>query len=146
MNMNKMLFLGLSLVFTFALQAQTLEPAPAKSATQEAPAAIEQAEAPAVRAMPKAQRAERMQERRNAIVEKLNLSEEQTVQFDAINANYRQQMREARLTNSTDRRAIGQQMRELRNAQREEIKGILTPEQVVIFEAETAAASPRSKN
>ena len=147
--MTKMLFFGLSLILAVGLQAQTVEPAPASKATptaKEAPATGEQVEAPALRAMPKEQRAERIQARRDALVEKLNLTAEQTEQFDAINSDYRQQMRELRLTNGNDRRAIGQQMRELRQAQNEEIKGILTPEQVVIFEAETAAPRTRTKN
>ncbi len=132
MKMTKMLLLGFSLVLTIGLQAQTEEPA-----TKAAPAAVE---APQMRAMPKADRVEQRQERRDALVAKLNLSAEQTTQFDAINQNYREQMRELRQSNGTDRKAVGQQMRTLRDAQREEVRAILTPEQVEIYNAELDAA------
>lgn len=133
MKMTKMLFLGLSLVLTIGLQAQTKEPAP-----KAAPAAVEAP--PQMRAQPKAERAQQAKAQRDALVAKLDLSAEQATQFDAINQNYREQMRELRQNNSTDRRAVGQQMRALRDAQQEEIRGILTPKQVEIYDAELEAA------
>lgn len=126
-----MLLLGLALAFTFALQAQTIEPAPA-------PQPQESVE-PTVRAQPKADRRAQMKAQREEMIAKLNLSPEQTEQFDAINQGYREQMRELRQNNSTDRRAVGQQMQALRQQQQEDIKAILTPEQVTIFDEEVAA-------
>ncbi|MEL7422258.1 MAG: hypothetical protein AAFN81_04670 [Bacteroidota bacterium] len=128
---NKMLLLGLTLAFSFALQAQTVDPAP----SPEPQLRVE----PEMRARPDADRRADAKAQREEMITKLNLSEDQIAQFDAINKNYRAQTRELRQNNSTDRRAIGQQMRALRDAQQEEIKAILTPEQVTIFEAEVAA-------
>ena len=88
MKMTKMLLLGLSFILTIGLQAQTEKPA-----TQTAPTSVE---APQMRTMPKADRVERRQARREALLAKLNLSQEQTTQFDAINQNYHEQMRELR--------------------------------------------------
>ena len=125
-----MLLLGLVLTFSFALQAQTVDPAPAPEPQQ----SVE----PQMRSMDGQRRAD-MKAQRDELVAKLNLSTTQTEQFDAINQSYRQQMRELRQNNSTDRRAVGQQMQALRQAQQEEIKAILTPEQVTIFEQDIAA-------
>lgn len=141
MKMTKMLLLGLSLVLTIGLQAQTEEPV-----TKETPAAVE---APK-RLQPNGERVQDRRAQRDALVDKLNLSEEQTTQFNAINQNYREKTRALRQDNGGDRSAMGKQMRELRQAQREEIRAILTPEQVEIYDAELAAnrtsrRAPKSK-
>ena len=120
MNTMKIFLLGLTMVFAIGLQAQTTEKAQTRQQSKEA-------------------RAAKMQEQRAATIETLNLSATQVEQFDAINEKYRGQMQELRQSNGTDRKAVGQQMRELRNAQQEEIKAMLTPAQVEIFEAELAA-------
>lgn len=120
MNTMKIFLLGLTMVFAIGLQAQTTEKAQTRQQSKEA-------------------RAAKMQEQRAATIAKLNLSAAQTEQFDAINEKYRGQMQELRQSNGTDRKAVGQQMRELRDAQQEEIKAMLTPEQVEVFEAELAA-------
>lgn len=133
MNTFKMLLLGLSMVFTLGLQAQT-EPV-----VKEAPVSVEEkAPAAEMRAQPKGERAQVRKEQRDALVAKLNLTEGQAQEFDAINEKYKEEARALRQNNSTDRKAVGQQMRELREAQSTEIKSILNEDQLIIYEAEMA--------
>ena len=72
------------------------------------------------------------------LIAALNLSEDQMEQFKSINQKYRTQMQELREQNQGDRQTMMGGMRSIRENQQEEIKTILTEEQVKIFEAKIA--------
>ena len=134
MKSTKFLIFSLAILFTFSLQAQE------KSAPNTAPATMEKMVAPRREAPTPEQRAAKMEERHQAMVEKLGLSEEQAVTFKAINEKYREQLKEARANAGEDRKANGQQMKAIRDAQKAELQTVLTPAQFELLEAEQAAA------
>ena len=134
MKSTKFLIFSLAILFTFSLQAQD------KNATNTAPATMEKMAAPRREAPNPEQREAKMEERHQAIVEKLGLSEEQATAFKAVNEKYREQMKEARANASEDRKANGQQMKAIRDAQKAELQTVLTPEQFELLEAEQEAA------
>ena len=125
MKMTKFAILSLAVLFTFSLQAQD------KGNTNTAPATMEKMEAPRREGPSPEQRAAKMEERHQAIVEKLGLSEEQATAFKGINEKYRDQLKEAR--------ANAQQLKAIRDAQKAELQALLTPEQFEMLEAEQAA-------
>ncbi|MGH1437347.1 MAG: hypothetical protein ACRBG0_23105 [Lewinella sp.] len=134
MKMTKFAIFSLAILFTFSLQAQD------KGNTSTAPATMDKMEAPLRQGPSPEQRAAKMEERHQAMVEKLGLSEEQATAFKGINEKYRDQLKEARANAGEDRRANGQQMKAIRDAQKAELQAVLTPEQFEMLEAEQAAA------
>ena len=140
MKTTKFFIFSLAILFTFSLQAQD------KSATNTAPASIEQAGTPRRAAPSPEQRAAKMDERHQAMVEKLGLTEEQSVAVKAINEKYRAQMGEARTNAGEDRKANGQQMKAIRDAQNTELQTVLTPEQYEMLQADQEAAKSERRD
>lgn len=134
MKSTKFLIFSLAILFTFSLQAQD------KSATNTAPASIEKAGTPRRAAPSPEQRAAKMDERHAELAAKLGLSETQSEAVKAINEKYREQLKEARANAGEDRKANGQQMKAIREAQNAELQTVLTPEQYEMLQAEREAA------
>lgn len=141
MKMTKFLIFSLAILFTFSLQAQDKSPA-----NSTAPASMEQATAPRREAPTKEQQAAKMQERQAALAEKLGLTAEQETQFIAINAKYREQLQEVRANAGEDRKAMGQEMKAIREAQKAELQTILTPEQFELLTTEKEAARSKQRS
>lgn len=140
MKTTKFFIFSLAILFTFSLQAQD------KSATNTAPASIEEAGTPRREGPSPEQRAAKMDERHQEMVEKLGLTEEQSVAFKGINEKYREQLKEARSNAGEDRKANGQQMKAIRDAQKAELQTLLTPEQFELLEADQAAAKSERRD
>ena len=75
-----------------------------------------------------------MREARQEMLAALNLTDEQRPQFDAIVKKYRDELQALRQSNSGDRRSMMMQARELMDKQKEELKTVLTDEQMKTYE------------
>lgn len=133
---------SLAVLFTFSLQAQQKTPA-----NTTAPATLESVEAPRREKPTPEQQEARYLERQAAIATELGLTDEQTVQFHAINDKYRAQMRDLRANNTQEREAMGQEMKVIRQAKQTELATVLTPEQMEKLKttAQTMRNNRRSK-
>jgi hypothetical protein len=140
MKMTKFAIFSLAILFTFSLQAQD------KGNSNTAPATMEKMAAPRREAPSPEQRAAKMEERHQAMAEKLGLTEQLSVAFKGINDKYREQLKEVRANASEDRRANGQQMKAIRDAQNAELQTLLTPEQYEMLQAEQEAAKSERRD
>ena len=130
--MNKLTFLLLLAVgFAFSCNAgkQT-------TATTAAPTAEAAPPANPRQAGPRGggQRGAQAQEEFQALVAELGLNEDQKEEWQSINAKYRQQMRTMREEANGDFASMRGKMQEMRAAQNDEIKQILTEEQFQKYE------------
>lgn len=80
------------------------------------------------------QRGGQGQEQIEALMAELGLNEDQKEEWQSINAKYREQMRAMREEANGDFASMRGKMQELRTAQNEEIKEILTAEQFQKYE------------
>jgi hypothetical protein len=140
MKTTKFFIFSLAILFTFSLQAQD------KSATNTAPATMEKMATPRREAPSAEQRAAKMDERHEEMAARLGLNEEQSVAVKGINEKYRTQMKDARANAGEDRKANGQQMKAIHDAQNAELQAVLTPEQYEMLQAEQEAAKSERRD
>ena len=72
---------------------------------------------------------ERRKQQMAALVEQLNLTEEQKAKFDDINEFYRNKFQEIRNNNQGDRQSMREAIMQIREEQDIELEALLTPEQ-----------------
>ena len=81
----------------------------------------------------RAQFEERRKQQMAALVEQLNLTEEQKAKFDDINKFYRNKLQEIRNNNQGDRQSMREAIMQIREEQDIELEALLTPEQYQTF-------------
>ena len=81
-----------------------------------------------------------------ALYAKLQLSDQQQVQFETINSKYRQEMEATLASRNGNRMAMRDKMISIRERQNSEVKEILTPAQYAIYEQEMESRRAKRGN
>lgn len=118
-------FLAISFAFACNSSKQTTATTTATNAAQAPPADAPRPGGP----RGDGQRGAQAQEEFQALVAELGLNEDQKEEWQSINTKYRQQMRGMREEANGDFASMRGKMQEMRAAQTEEIKAILTADQ-----------------
>ncbi|MEZ5044823.1 MAG: hypothetical protein R2828_33305 [Saprospiraceae bacterium] len=130
--MKKLSFLTLCLFFMLAMSCNSTKDTTTAAAAAAQPAATAPPAEAARPAGPRGQGGGQAQ--MEQLVAELGLNEDQKVEFEAINAKYRQQMQTMREQANGDFASMRPKMQEMRTAQNAEIKQILTEEQFAKYE------------
>lgn len=127
--MKKLSFLTLCLFFMLGMSCNAGKETTTAAAAQPAPAAQPEGRQAGPRGQGGGGQAQMEQ-----LVADLGLNEDQKVEFEAINAKYRKEMQAMREQANGDFASMRPKMQEMRTAQNEEIKQILTEEQFAKYE------------
>lgn len=135
MTTKKWTFLAIGLAFMLTTACNsTIDTTTAATSTAQPAATTAAAERPAGPRGNRQGGGARGQAQMAELVASLGLNQDQEEEFKAINTKYQQQMRAMREEANGDFSSMRGKMQELRTAQNEEIKEILTAEQITKYE------------